>query len=82
MEYTPGTIYICIIILITIIISTAYNFLIVNRILYGTNSIYINKYKDLSINEFLTLIPLIVLNILLGIFTNPLTTMLTLPFTF
>lgn len=66
----------------TIILSTAYNFLIVNRILYGTNSIYINKYKDLTINELLTIIPLIIFNILLGIFTNPLTTMLTLPFTF
>ena len=82
MEYIPGTIYISIIILLTIILSTGYNFLIVNRILYGTNSIYIYKYKDLTINEILTLIPLIVLNIILGIFTNPLTTMLTLPFTF
>jgi NADH:ubiquinone oxidoreductase subunit 4 (subunit M) len=39
--------------------------------IYGSTSIYINKYKDISVNEILTILPLIILNIILGIFTKP-----------
>ncbi len=65
------TIITTIIITILLILGSGYNLLLLNRMIYGSTSIYINKYKDISVNEILTILPLIILNIILGIFTKP-----------
>jgi NADH-quinone oxidoreductase subunit M len=77
-----GSIIISIIMLLLLLLSTGYNILLLNKVIYGSISIYIKKYIDLTLNEVLTLIPLIIFNFLLGILTNPLIDISILPFTF
>lgn len=60
-----------IILLFFLIFSTAYNILILNKVIFGNLSLSILKYKDLSLNEFLSLIPLIFFNFVLGINSTP-----------
>lgn len=76
-----GSLFISLLILFTILLSTGYNFILVNRLLFGSYSIYLFKYKDISLNELLSLFPLLLFNILLGIFTKPIINMIILPFT-
>jgi NADH-quinone oxidoreductase subunit M len=59
-------------ILLGLLITTAFNFKILIKLLFGRLSIYIKKYKDLTINEFLSLFPLLLLNLILGIYCLPL----------
>lgn len=61
-----------IIILITIVITTGYNFNLMNKFIFGNISLALLKYKDLSFLEFWTLLPLLFWNILLGNYTSPL----------
>lgn len=61
-----------IIILLTIIITTGYNFNLMNKFIFGNISNAILKFRDISYLEFWTLFPLLFWNILLGNYTAPL----------
>lgn len=65
-----------IIILITIILTTGYNFNLMNKFIFGKISNAILKYRDISKLEFWTLLPLLFWNILLGNYTAPLIDMI------
>lgn len=76
-----GSIIISIILILLLLVSTGYNMLLINKVIFGNISTHIKKYRDITLNEILTLIPLIIINIILGIFTNPLINIYILPFT-
>lgn len=59
-------------ILFTIILTTGYNFNLINKFIFGSISNAILKYRDISLLEFWTLFPLLFWNILLGNYTAPL----------
>lgn len=61
-----------IIILLTIIFTTGYNFNLINKFIFGNISFAILKYRDISYLEFWTLLPFLFWNILLGNYTAPL----------
>lgn len=61
-----------IIILFTILLTTAYNFNLMNKFIFGFISTSLLKFRDLSFLEFWTLFPLLFWNLLLGNYTAPL----------
>ena len=65
-------IWIGFILLLLLFITTSYNFIILNKLLFGNLSIYLKSFLDLSLNEFYTLFPFILFNLFLGLFSSPL----------
>lgn len=54
-----------------LIFSTSYNILLLNKLLYGQISLYLLKFKDLSLNEFSSFLPLLIFSIIFSIFCYP-----------
>ena len=69
-------IFICILITFSIIFSTTYSIWLNNRILFGQISPYLLKFKDLSLNELLVLLPFSFFTILFGLNSSPILSML------
>lgn len=61
-----------IIILLTILLTTGYNFNLINKLIFGLISTALLKFRDISYLEFWTLFPLLFWNVLLGNYTTPL----------
>lgn len=67
IAYFNNNIILILIPLIYLIFTTSYNFIILNKIIYGKLSFYINKFHDLNFKEFIILFWLISINIIFGI---------------
>ena len=59
--------YIGLLISSSLILSTSYALWLTNRLLFGQLSAYINLYADLSKKEFISLLPLLLLTLFLGL---------------
>lgn len=71
--------FVGILITISLIFSTTYGIWLANRILFGELSSYISQYVDLTKTEVLAVLPFIIITILLGINSNILLNIYTLP---
>lgn len=71
--------FVGILISISLIFSTTYGIWLANRLLFGEFSNYINISKDLTKTEIIAIIPLVIITIFLGINTNLLLNIYTLP---
>lgn len=70
LSFLSNSILFGILVIIMLLFSTIYNFNILNKLLYGNISIYINKFKDITYNEYLILLPLFIINLYIGILPN------------
>jgi NADH-quinone oxidoreductase subunit M len=75
-----NTLIISIILLISLLFATTYNINIFNKIIFGQISKYIYKFRDLTRNEFLTLLPLLIYNFYFGLYTLPILNLFSLSF--
>lgn len=70
LSFLFNSIWFGILVIIMLLFNTIYNFNILNKLLYGNITIYINKFKDITYNEYLILIPLFIINLYIGILPN------------
>ena len=60
---------ITILVILLLFISTIFNIYILNRVLFGKLTNYLTKFKDISYNEFISFLPLILFSILFSLST-------------
>lgn len=68
ITYSSNNLILIIILLIYLILTSSYNLILLNKIIYGKLSTYLIKYHDLTYKEFLILTWLMIINILFGIY--------------
>lgn len=68
LTYSSNNLILIIILLIYLILTSSYNLILLNKIIYGKLSTYLIKYHDLTYKEFLILTWLMIINILFGIY--------------
>jgi NADH-quinone oxidoreductase subunit M len=67
-----NSIYSSILVILSLIIYTSINILLLNKILFGNISLYLLKFFDLNYYEFLCILPFFLFNFYFGIYCNSL----------
>lgn len=66
------SIFFSLFLLFSLVFTTAYNIILFNKISFGQLSLFLSKFRDLSFNEFLTLLPFFFFNFFFGFYCKPL----------